>query len=397
MVSATYDHIVAIILVGVIFVWVVGVLPATSLVSINAADQQQLRNTGLNVFNAMLLDTGKGFNETANQNTTNWGSLDPFEAEDIIRFGLASTEDSASYVLDPDKVQRLEIGNPLGTINNTIAKSLMDLEGYGFALEIIPPFNVTNVDGTKIDGNNSPINIPALEESRLEYSVRVCYLDGRPIPNAAIESIAIYSNRNDFTFDYGANSFTNQDGISSATYGLDFEPLHITVIMRISVADVATMVVTFGHNPVRIIDINLVGDEVSLTRPKDSPNAEVKLHKVYSYSASGVLTHLYDGIQTGADKDHFNTGNGQRFWNKTFSGLKSYDPVIMVFNIETVPPDGTDGNQEIVVAGPYQNLLGYTVFHYGQIPSNSRAAIRMQRSVIISGMTYTAELTLWEE
>ena len=161
MVNATYDHIVAIILVGVIFVWVVGVLPATSLVSINAADQQQLRNTGLNVFNAMLLDTGEGFNETANQNTTNWGSLDPFEAEDIIRFGLASTEDSASYVLDPDKVQRLEIGNPLGTINNTIAKSLMELEGYGFALEIIPPFNVTNVDGTKIDGNNSPINIPA--------------------------------------------------------------------------------------------------------------------------------------------------------------------------------------------------------------------------------------------
>jgi hypothetical protein len=64
-----YDHIVATLIIGVIFVGAVVVLPAMSFVNIQAVDQQQLRNTAINLLNAMLLEPGE-------PNT--WGSFDPF-------------------------------------------------------------------------------------------------------------------------------------------------------------------------------------------------------------------------------------------------------------------------------------------------------------------------------
>ena len=399
--NAVYDHIIAILVVGAIFVGTVVVMPTMSLINLQAVDQQQLRNTALNVFNTMLLDTGLGSDGV--RWSADWGSIDPFDTNNppVERFGLASAQDSTFYVLDPDKVQRLVKGNPIGEINYTTVKELLGLQGYGFSLRIIPPFNVTNVDGTKIDEIHSPIDETALSQEKLQYAVKVSYLDGRPIPNATIQATAVYTDRQNFAITPPHITTTTAVGICSDTIPLKFEPYHIIVILRVSVADVATIVVTFGKIPVKVIDINMVGDTVILTRPKDKPSAEVKLNSVYFLESGSTLNSLYNGTQTGSDKDHFNTGDSpHRCWNKTFSGLKYCDPVILIFNIETVPPDaqqGEKGNQEIAVAGPYQNLLGHTVFDYGGSPKRSSSAVRIQRSVIISGMTYTAELWLWKE
>ena len=389
MVNAVYDHIFAIIIVGIIFVSAVVALPAMSLINIRAVDQQQLRNIALNVFNAILLDTGE---------PVNWGSVDPNWSPEIVkRFGLASASASTFYVLDPDKVQRLVEGNPLGGINYTVVKELLGLEGYEFSFRIIPPFNVTNVDGTKIDDNHSPINETLLEEKVLQYAVKVCYPNGEPIPNAVIEAVVVYTDKSNFAIESPKFTTTDSMGIGRDTINLDFKPSHVTVILRVSVADVATLVVTFGKNPLRFVDINAVGDSIVLTRPKNKTNAEVKLHKIYFFSADGTLVSLYNGTKD----DHFNTGVGSpfRLWNKTFPCLKSRNPVVFVINIETVPPKGSGehGNQEMVIAGPYQNLLGYTVFQYGSSSPPERGAVSLRRSVIISGMTYTAELTLWKE
>jgi len=393
--NAVYDHIIAILIVGAIFVGTVVVMPTMSLINLQAVDQQQLRNTALNVFNAMLLDTGLGFDGV--RWTADWGSIDPFDMGDVKKFGLAIAHDSTFYVLDPDKVQRLVKGNPLGEISYTKVKERLGLQDYGFSLRIIPPFNVTNADGTKIDENHCPINETALSQKKLQYAVKVSYLDGRPISNAAIQAIAVYSNKTDFAITLPYVTTTNAVGIGSDSIPLNFVPWHITAILRVSVADVAALVVTVGKNPIKIIDINMAGDNVILTRPKDAPSAEVKLNGVYFLGGEGTLNYLYNGT----NHDHFNTGKGQhRLWNNTFSGLKDYDPVLLIFNIETVPPNappGEGGNQEIAVAGPYQNLLGHTVFDYGDSPKRSSSAVRIQRSVIISGMTYTAELWLWKE
>ena len=83
MVTATYEHIVIILLVGVIFVGTVVALPAINQPTFQAIDQQQLKNTALNVLNSMLLGVGS---------PANWGS-DPSTV--VEEFGLAhSTQKS---------------------------------------------------------------------------------------------------------------------------------------------------------------------------------------------------------------------------------------------------------------------------------------------------------------
>ena len=70
IVSIAADHLVAIVIVGIIFVGTVVVLPATSFSNLKVVDQQQLRNTAYNVFDAMLLDVGS---------PSKWGSSFPFD------------------------------------------------------------------------------------------------------------------------------------------------------------------------------------------------------------------------------------------------------------------------------------------------------------------------------
>jgi hypothetical protein len=188
MVNIVYDHIVAILVVGVIFVSSVILVPHVNLRNLLAVDQQQLRNLALNVFNTLLLDTGYPANWGSQVNETFY-----FHSSVVERFGLASAEGSTFYMLDPDKVKRLDTANPLGFLSYEEMRALLELQNYGFHFRIIPPFNVTNVDGTKIDENHSPINGEALDEGVLEYAIKVSYLDGRPLHNATISATAIFT------------------------------------------------------------------------------------------------------------------------------------------------------------------------------------------------------------
>jgi hypothetical protein len=389
MVNAVYDHIIATIVIGAVFVGAVVVLPAMSFINIQAVDQQQLRNTALNVFNAMLLDTGLGVNGT--RLTTNWGSMDPFDVNNVTRFGLASAQDSTFYVLDPDKVQRLVEGNPLNYINYNRARELLGLQGYGFCLRIIPPFNVTVLEITPPD-------------ITLSYKVKVLYLNGGPIPNAEASATIVYTSGDEFNITMSHPPQANALGIIEDTVRLSFKPRYVMVILRVTVADVATLVVTFGSTPANYIaKINMVGDNIILTMPdgNETPRPNRNILEIFAFESQGSLTSLYTGTKTGTDsKLNYGWGSNWRIWERPFPSLHSQDPVILVFNIWTVPPNappGEGGKQEVIVAGPYQNLLGYTVFQYGPSPKSSGAAVRIQRSVVISGMTYTAELLLWKE
>lgn len=402
MVNAVYDHIVAIIVVSVIFVSSVIIVPHVNLRNLLAVNQQQLRNTALNTFNAMLLDTGYPADWGSRVNETFY-----FHSSVVERFGLASVTPSTFYMLDPDKVQRLDTVNPLGFLSYEEMRALLGLKNYGFHFKIIPPFNVTNVNGIKIDENHSPINKEALEEGVLEYAVKVSYLDGRPIYNATVLATAIFTWKgkgSEGGFNYTSLLPVRTDilGICRQNVTLltdghnggngDYELTSLIVILRINVANVATLVVTFGENPGTIVDINMVSDTIVLTEPKGAPNAAIELKAIYVYGSQETPWLLYEG--QGPPDDKFNTGKGQHsLWNRTFPGLHDYDPNILVFHLWNVE----EGREEIVVAGPYRNLMGYTVFTYGGPVENAAAAVKLQRNVIIAGMTYTAELWLWKE
>jgi len=387
MVNAVYDHIIATIVIGAVFVGAVVVLPAMSFINIQAVDQQQLRNTALNVFNAMLLDTGE---------PVNWGSIDPFYTNDppVKKFGLASARDSTFYVLDPGKVQRLVKGNPLGEITDTKVKELLRLQGYGFNLKIIPPFNVTNANGTKIDYTHSPITLIG---STLRYAIKVSYLDGRPIPDATVDATIFYTTKDDFFIPPSSKAFTDALGlcIKNITMPTDQKDIRsLIMVFRVTVADVATVVVTYKSGSVTIADINVVDDTIILTRTKDTPNDNVWIVNATYISSDGELIYLFNASRKNDQQYQLNTG-AKRMWNGTYVGLSYDDPVCFVLNFWAVDPSGK-GRSEIVIAGPSQNLMGYTVFEYGG-SLKSAAAVRIQRSVIILGMTYIAELTLWKE
>lgn len=387
--NPVYDHIIAMVFIGVMFVWAVSVIPQMSFNNIQAVNQQQLKNTELNIFDYMLLNTGLGRDGTVD--TTNWGSLNPFDERNVYGFGLASASESAPFSLDPDKVQRLVPDNPLGNLTYAKTKELLGLTGYDFMFEILPPFNITNSNGARIDSTNSPLNVNG---NTITTSVRVSYLDGRPIPHAKTNATIIYTKGATFYPFLTCTSSTDELGISvnTATMGVS-DPESIMVILRVTVADVATLVVSFGRNTNNILDVNMVGDDVILTEPKIPSNAAVWLESMYYYSSDGSISYLYTGTQV----DKINTGGGlYQLWTETFNGLKSMDPVFLILELSAVENNNGHGRRQIVIAGPYQNLLGYTVFQYGSQNPGNRPVVTSQRSVIISGMTYTAQLTLWK-
>ena len=385
MVHETYDNIVAILLVGLIFVGAVLLMPALSFSNIQSVDYQQLRNTAVNVFDSILLNPG---------DPIDWGSTQDFSVENVNAFGLAKYQNSHFYILDPDKVQRLKSGNPLGEITNEEAKELLNLDGYGFTLRIIPPFNVTNVDGTKITTENSPIDTSLLDVKECHYNVKVSFLDGRPIPYAAVQSLVVYSNGSNFAQVGPSIEETNSLGICTDSLSLSFVPTQVIVILTIDVAEVATLVVTFGSEMPNVVDINMVGDDIILTKPDNNPTgATIFINGLYVFKDDGTRT-LFEDFTSKEKFTYTQSGNYEE-WIGNYPGVKYYEPSLVILCYDDT--EGAGGRQDFVVAGPYQNLLGYSIFEYGASPKISDNAVRIQRSVLISGMTYTAELVFWKE
>jgi hypothetical protein len=385
--NAVYDHIIAILVVGMIFVGAVIVLPTMSIVNLQAVDQQQLRNTSLNVFNAMLLDTGE---------PVSWGSMRPFEMNDprVQRFGLASAQDSTFYVLDPDKVQRLAVGNPLNYCDYTRVRELLGLQNYGFHLRIIPPFNVTFLS-------------TAVTPCCINYIVSVAYLDGTPIPNAQAYATVIYTKGKDyFNISQSGPVSTNSIGICEGNVELGIaDPDYYMVTLRVTVADVATLVATSGepfNN--KIAFMNVVYDTLTLTSTKDPPdyseppNENVWILDIIAIGSQGSLWHLFEGTKSSQD-NKFNTGQGTfELWYEIFPGLHDFEPIVFIFNFWAVDPITGHGRQQVLIVMAYPDILGTSVFDYGGSLKNVRgASVKVQRSVVISSMTYTAELWLWKE
>ena len=80
MVGEIYDYMLGLTIVGIIFVAAMFTIPSISFINLRQVDQQQLRNTGLNLFNAILLGEGS---------PANWGSIYPFDQNNTESFGLS--------------------------------------------------------------------------------------------------------------------------------------------------------------------------------------------------------------------------------------------------------------------------------------------------------------------
>jgi len=381
-----YDYMAGLIAIGIIFLSAVMIIPNMSYVNVLCVDQQQLRNTALETLKAMLLEPGY---------PADWAKRDPFDQDEVQRFGLAYPDSPSFHVLDPNKVQRLVEENPMGYIEYGKMRELLGLEGYGFSLSILPPFNVTWTKNSEDDEN-------------LNFTIRTLQNDGKPIrPKANVDTTIVYTTKKGNTamlyLDFVNGISTNPLGECTITKTLTIPPgeelQDVIVVFRVSVADVAAVMATYqkcqSEEFADIAEINLVGENITLTIPPEAQPRDARWVDSMIIISGGAVTILYNGTRSNNDK--LTWGQGYKVWEKRFRGLESYNPVLMIGGIWAVAEG--EGRAELLAMGPYPNLLGSRVLKYGDAlgARSATSIVKLQRAVVISRMTYIAEITLWKE
>lgn len=390
--GAIYDHLLAIALVSGLFAAAVGVLPNVGYLGFLDVDQQQLRNVALSALNTMLLDAGYPIN---------WGSAASFNPTSVVRFGLASANSSELYMLDSDKVQKLVTNSPseVGSLSYEQVRSLLGLQGYGFKLKIMAPFNVTVKDMAPPAIPGKPTQI---ELSTIDYQVTVKLNDGKPVPNAVVKGLTysciktggggteeVYIVQN-----HKETRLTSELGICRVQCSLTGEVSDVIIIFEVTVGDVHTVLNIYrrGSPPDDdIANVNVSGDWLILTTPPAKPRDNRWLLSAWVYTGEGTTVSLYNGTKD----DMINWGSISE-WLKNFPGLKQMDPVLLMLNFLAV--EKNVGRRAVFIVGPFPRYLGGRVsFGFeGEVPGGL-AGVKINRVVSISGMTYVAEFTLWKE
>jgi hypothetical protein len=376
MVAPVFEHITAIMVVSMLFVSAVVAVPAISYVNLLYVDQQQFRNVALEALNSMLLGIGY---------PSEWGSSASFNESDVTQFGLALSESSSFYVLDPDKVQRLDVDNPSGSLNYETMRTLLELQDYGFNIKIMPLFNVTAI---KKAGNPS-----------LLYEVKVTFNDGRPIPSAHVEATIFYvKSKSEYLITETENS-TNWLGQCTIEKELPSGITDYIIVLKTTVANLATVTSTYieGFGYQHTTNASIIGDSIMLSIPEgtgwEKGSAGARWVESVTVVSGDGTWNIYNGSHQTDPIQWSDSKNGWA-WNRVFTGLSYSNPLFIIFSL-SVP---TKGRQIVLFVGPYTTASGYRVFDFGSsAQSSSGGALKLSRSVEIAGMTYIFELLIWKE
>lgn len=389
MVGELYDYVVSIVVVGIIFVSGVLAVPAISYVNLLYVDEQQLRNTALNVLNAILLGSGS---------PSDWGSAFPFYQNNVNAFGLAYSEESSLYVLDMDKVQRLDKDSP-GYIEYLRARDLLELKDYGFSLSIFRPF-VVDWD---LQINNA--------SNYVFFAVNVTRsVDRRPIPNAQVSVTILCTARHPDKVEEPLVNVTSPETLFTDALGrcegnqtMQIPSGYILqtaiAIMKITVAGISTMVVAQQDQWAQdVMKINTFGDTVILSFRGELTNTSAvrRILNFMAYNYDDTLTEIYGGGDGNDDK--ITEGYGYVYWNNTFPGLKAMEPALLLFLVSVPLGAGGGGRRPVIVVGPFSLWESSKIFSFGpDSEQSSNVALKLRRYVVFSGMEFIAELTLWKE
>jgi len=393
MAEGLYDYMIALTIVGVIFISVVFISPSLSYANILYIDQQQLRSLAVETLKTILLGTGY---------PTTWGAQDPFDPNNVQNFGLASADSSSFYVLDPDKVQRLVKDNPIGYIEYPRMRKLLGLERYWFNIRIVPPFNFTIL--------NAQVAPP-----QISFEVKVSLNDGRPVPNGKVNAVIFYTTQGrgqgqgdkgeerSWVFSEKVNDVSTDARGMCGIERMLTPPGQISdvmVLFKVTVADLTTLFVTFQDDrPDDIAYVNMVSDNVILSMPDNPPPPRdarwVDNVIMFSWDTDTIM-FLHNGSIPRLNEDKLNYGS-YKVWTRTFNELSNHNPALLIFNFWAVDIGENPARRSVLIAGPYPNWLGYRVIEYGGTSPQGYTAVKLYRNVVVSGMTFNAELSLWKE
>jgi hypothetical protein len=388
MVTATYEHIVIILLVGVIFVGTVVALPAINYSTFQSVDQQQLKNTALNVLNSMLLGVGA---------PPTWGSSIPTEVEE---FGLAKSSPFSKYVLDTNKVQRLDQDNPWHFTCEQV-RDMLKLQGYGFNFTLYRPFIATPL--LDIDTVNNKVNF-AVTTIRTQ--------DGAPIPNAEVDVTLFMSSVDEVdNIESHANSpyMTDATGYCHDSITIPSGIVSIIAVLQITAGGMSTVVVKQESyiNLDEFIRIDTYGDIVRLTLRSDElkkrgiPPAERKITGAWAIKSGEKIDLLADILK-------ITWGAGWEYADILFEGLSELDATALVIRLnvkipstgewaDTLPPSIRGRLFPVYICGALNFGATDEILNFGfETPTHNTVAT-VRRIVVIANMAYIAELGLWKE
>jgi len=356
-------------------------VPNITYMSLLSVSQQQLRNIAMDTLKTMLLDAGYPYN---------WGSLPNFSNSSLQRFGLGLYGSNSFYVLDPNKVSRLILDNPTGHLGYDTVRDRLKLQGYGFNFRIIAPFNVT------INGGQ-PVYVETLRSGVL---VTVKYNSGGPICNADVKARILYI-KNNRQFNWSTPPSTRTDVLGQCTIraGSDFQDVEdFVAIFYVTVADLTSVNAIYNAGfTQRAAQASIIGANVTLWVPPVG-STETQSRRVIQ-TVHAITETDYILLFPRGDEDpnagKFNAGTGYETWSYLFPELLYEDVLFLVFNIRLSLP----GDTLVLFLAPRPNWLGARVEAYGDVTGTRGAstAVKVQRNVVISGMTYIAELTMWKE
>ena len=388
MAGEAYDHLLALVVLGVMFGAAVVVVPSLSYVNLLYLDQQQLRNVALSALKTIVFDEGY---------PANWGSmhgLSQFDASDVKRFGLALLSDPSLYVLDPNKVQRLSF-NPMGNLSYSKVRELLGLTGYDFSIVLRPQFNVEK--SVKIGSDKKTVS----------FNVNVSRYGGQPLPNAIVSATMFYTMKGPGQDDFDTrimnmeNKYTDSLGRCNGAVSIPVAPgweiKDVAVIFKVTVADRTTIVVSEQStpNPTDVAKVSLVGDYIIATIDEALPGSKDArwIVNIMMYNSEGSV-NLYNATAPPWGEPDLQKGL-RSIWSYIFPSLSYSEPSILVFTIRT-DIEGPGGRTFVLLIGPYTMWTQGGVIDLNPAPVSSGASVSVQRDVIIAGMAYILELRLWK-
>ncbi|MCW4031215.1 MAG: hypothetical protein NWE80_02505 [Candidatus Bathyarchaeota archaeon] len=386
MVSATYDHIVATVIVGVIFIGTVVAYPTLHYSNIDSIHQQQLRNTALNVFDSMLLNAGS---------PSDWGSIplgQSFNQSAMTHFGLAFPTPFSHFVLDPDKVQKIDPSNPTGGIEYDRVRELLNIEDYGFRLSVLRPFST-----------NCSLRI---KENTVHFYVKVTRTeDGTPIPNAEVRITTTVAETDGVGFDVTTLDpvvyFTNATGIceGSQTVIVSGTIKHAVSLMQITVGGMSTTVVARTEDPFGgLITIYTSGDTITLSLPEkfigNNTHSERRILEIDAFKIDQLFTLFAEGDGKPPDIK-ITHGSGYEHWIMEIPGLRIMNPTALIFWLELTLKGY--GRVCVLVVGSMNYGVSEEFFSFGPDEEIGTPIVTMRRLVVISDNTYVTQLSFWRE
>ena len=325
---------------------------------ISASQKDQLKITAEKIMTQILLDPGYPYN---------WGS-DNTSSENLRIFGLAKYGETSrgAYILDPDKVSRLNSAIGSQWVNPSYAANLLNLgndsaralgQDYGFTLEF-----------------NETMGITFVELSPDVYSIKITADYNQPIINAHVTAELYYVNESaKIAYKGPISNTTLYDG----TCNLNFSSINPNTTQSakalIVIADYygAHMAKIYAEGS-NVTTAYLLGGSLiaSTGNPYVVPNGADSLEIILIPTSTGFETRC------------FSIGNAGNSTNFVFDS----------------PPEPS----AIAVLAVSENKLlvasrDFSMISYRTIPAIRSAAFAysIERTVLISGSTYTATLYFW--